>query len=135
MYYRNCSDIESAKTNCPNRWAAMETSSTYCRSTIALLAPKLIPLFHHTGRKITVPNCPLEMFVNFNPSAAAQSFRTSDASCRIPTRYNLPFFLDNFGPKYSEMTITAHEAWPGHHTHLQGWCFQKKLSIDNINLS
>ena len=119
--YRNCSDKQSAEKNCPKRWAAMAGWSSYCRSTMAMLAPKLIPLFYHTGRKITVPNCPMKMFINFNPSSSAQSSRPSDASCRKATRYNLPFFLDNFGPKYSEMTVTAHEAWPGHHTQLQGW--------------
>ena len=31
-------------------------------------------------------------------------------------RYNVPFFLENMGPIFSEWTVNAHEARPGHHT-------------------
>ena len=32
------------------------------------------------------------------------------------SRYHIPFFLDNMGPIFSEWSVNAHEARPGHHT-------------------
>lgn len=31
-------------------------------------------------------------------------------------RYYIPFFLENMGPIFSEWSVNAHEARPGHHT-------------------
>lgn len=43
-------------------------------------------------------------------------------------RYNIPFFLDNMGPLYSEWSVNAHEARPGHHTQVvQFYFFQTRL--------
>ncbi|XP_028402716.1 uncharacterized protein LOC114525533 [Dendronephthya gigantea] len=118
--FKNCSDIESAEKNCPIRWQAMQKWASYGRQTAGMLAPKLIPLFYHTGNKITIPNCPIEFRPNFNPSFGAQSYSHSDTGCTEPAYINIPFFLDNFGPKFSDWSIIAHEGWPGHHTQLQG---------------
>ena len=118
--FKNCSDLESAKSNCPKRWAAMMKWADYGHQILGKLAPKLISMFYHTGDKITVPNCPLEITPNFNPSVAAQSFRYSGAGCEHPTFVNIPFFLNNFGPKFADWSVVAHEGWPGHHTQIQG---------------
>ena len=91
-----------------------------CRQAMGMLAPKLIPLFYHVGKKITMPNCPIEMLPSFNPSSGAQFFNGAGSACRRPAYYGLPFFLENFGPRFSEWSVTAHEAWPGHHTQIQG---------------
>ena len=121
--FKNCSDMESAKLNCPKRWEAMMKWVDNGRQTASMLAPKLISMFYHTGGKITTPNCPMEIRPNFNPSYAVQSFKNSGAGCQTPAYMNIPFFLNNYGPKYEEWTTVAHEGWPGHHTQLQGKYF------------
>ena len=118
--YKMCSDAKSAEKDCPKRWEALLEWIKSCRQTMSMLAPKLIPLFYHTGSKITVPNCPLEMLPSFNPSAGAQFFMNSGANCKKPAYFGLPFFLENFGPRFSEWSVTAHEGWPGHHTQIEG---------------
>lgn len=118
--FKNCSDIESAKLNCPTRWAAMLKWANYGHQTLAILAPKLISMFYHTGNKITIPNCPLEIRPNFNPSFAIQSYSVSSAGCQKPAFMNIPFFVKKYGPKYSDWSVVAHEGWPGHHTQMQG---------------
>ena len=118
--HKNCTDEKSAEKNCPVRWAAYLRWVDVARQTMGMIAPKLIPLFYHTGEKITVPNCPVQMKLNPTPSSGAQAFVQSDPSCSRPTTYYLPFFLENYGPKFSEWTVTAHETWPGHHTQVQG---------------
>ena len=118
--HKNCTSPDTAQKHCPKRWESFLTWSSVVRDVMGMLAPKLIPLFYHTGQKITIPNCPVEIKPIFNPSAAAQGFSNSDSGCTKPTNFYLPFFLENFGPKFSEWSVTAHEAWPGHHTQTQG---------------
>ena len=83
---------------------------------MSLLSPKTIPLFHFTGDKATTPICPVDMQPNLNPSSGAQSYQRSNADCTRSAKYNLPFFLGNLGPRFSEWSVNAHEARPGHHT-------------------
>ena len=91
---------------------------------MSLLAPKTIPLFHFTGDKATTPVCPVDMRPNLNPSSGAQSYQRAGADCIRSAKYNLPFFLSNLGPRFSEWSVNAHEARPGHHT-------QVSLSLPN----
>ena len=119
--FKNCSDADSAELNCPKRWAAMMKWLNNGRQTLGMLAPKLIEIFYHTGNKITIPNCPLEFKPYFNPSVAVHSFKHSDAGCHEPTYIRVPFFLNNYGPKFEDWTVLTHEGWPGHHTQIQGW--------------
>jgi len=72
-------------------------------------------MFHYNGNKRTIPNCPVRMIPDFNPTSGAQSYDGSDKYCTSLPVYRLPFWLKNLGPKYSEWTINAHEAQPGHH--------------------
>ena len=118
--HKNCTNLEKARIHCPRRYAALQIWIESCRTAMAMLSPKLIPLFYHVGEKITVPNCPIEMTPSFNPSSGAQFFNRAGSSCIKPAQYGLPFFLENFGPRFSEWSVTAHEAWPGHHTQAQG---------------
>lgn len=83
---------------------------------MSLLEPKTIPLFHFSGDKATTPTCPVDMHPNLNPSSGAQSYRLSDAVCSRSAYYNIPFFLEDLGPRFSEWSVNAHEARPGHHT-------------------
>jgi len=82
---------------------------------MSLLYPKIVDLFHFAGDKQTMPSCPVELRPSLNPSAASPSYDESDPMCLKPAHYNLPFFLNRFGPKSSEWSINAHEARPGHH--------------------
>lgn len=118
--FKNCADKQSAQVNCPKRWEAFLKWSNSYHQILGLLSPKLTQSFYHTGHKISIPNCPLEINANFNPHVAAQSFKRSNAGCSWPASVNVPFFLDNFGPKFSDWTTVAHEGWPGHHTQIQG---------------
>ncbi|XP_068693503.1 uncharacterized protein [Montipora foliosa] len=118
--HRKCSDIEGAKKYCPTRWAAMQLWFAESRKVMSFLEPKTIPLFHIGGEKTTTPSCPVDMRPNLNPSSGAQSYQRSDASCSKSAKYNIPFFLGNLGPRFSEWSVNAHEARPGHHTQVQG---------------
>ncbi|XP_046857657.1 uncharacterized protein LOC124451071 isoform X1 [Xenia sp. Carnegie-2017] len=117
--HQRCTDIESARKFCPERYKSLKAWIASCRKVMSMLAPKIINLFYHTGEWITVPNCPIEMEPSFNPSAGAQFFRRTAKSCTTPAKFGLPFFLENHGPRFSEWSVTAHESWPGHHTQIQ----------------
>ena len=83
---------------------------------MSFMEPKTIPLFYFTGDKATTPTCPVDLRPNLNPSSGAQSYRASTPYCSRSAQYNIPFFLENLGPRYIEWSVNAHEARPGHHT-------------------
>ena len=80
-----------------------------------MLYPKITDMFYFAGDKHSTPNCPVELRPDLNPSSGIQSYGGSDAMCLKPAHYNIPFFLDRMGPKFSEWCINSHEARPGHH--------------------
>ena len=82
---------------------------------MSMLYPKIVDMFHFAGDKHSTPNCPVTLVPDLNPSSGIQSYDGSDAMCLKPSRYNIPFFLERLGPKFSEWSINAHEARPGHH--------------------
>ncbi len=86
---------------------------------MAKLDPKTVDMFYFTGDKHTTPNCPVLLRPNFNPSSGAQSYQSSGPQCSSNCAYNIPFFLKNLGPKFSEYSVNAHEARPGHHTQVR----------------
>ncbi|XP_029193183.2 uncharacterized protein LOC114959365 [Acropora millepora] len=118
--HKKCSDIEGAKKYCPKRWAAMELWFSESRKVMSFLETKTTPFFYFSGGKATTPSCPVDMLPNLDPLIGAQSYTPSDANCSSSAKYYLPFFLENLGPRFSEWTVTAHEARPGHHTQVQG---------------
>ena len=73
-------------------------------------------MFHFTGKHKSTPNCPVQLVANFNPGTASQRYGASDENCTRPSQYKLPFFLKDLGPRYTAMSVAAHEARPGHHT-------------------
>lgn len=97
---------------------------------MSVIYPKLNKLFHFNGERNTVPNCPIEMEPHYNPSNGAQYFQKSDAQCSYTTRYGMPFFLEKYGPRFQEWSLTGHEGRPGHHTQYQGR--QLLFRIDEI---
>ena len=72
-------------------------------------------MFHFSGAKHTTPNCPIQMYPDFNPSGGA-NYNDGGAQCKKNARYNVPFFSARPGPKYEEWSTNAHEGRPGHHT-------------------
>ena len=86
-----------------------------------MLDPKIVSMFYFFGDKHTTPNCPVRLRPDFNPAHSAQSY-DSDKNCTAGSVYNIPFFLKDVGPKFSEYSINAHEARPGHHTQVR--CYE-----------
>ena len=91
-----------------------------------MLDPKTVNMFYFTGEKHTTPNCPVEMRPDLNPSSGAQSYDQSDYLCSRNSGYNIPFFLEDMGPTFSEWSVNAHEARPGHHTQVGQVEFSKQ---------
>ena len=83
---------------------------------MSLIDSKTIDMFYFTGKKHTTPNCPVELHPDLNPSSGAQSYVESNSECAHGAAYYIPFFLNNAGPRFSEWSVNAHEARPGHHT-------------------
>ena len=73
-------------------------------------------MFHFTGKHKSTPNCPVQLVAIFNPGTGSQSYRSSDEDCTRSSQYRMPFFLKDLGPRYSAMSVAAHETRPGHHT-------------------
>lgn len=82
---------------------------------MSMLDPKIVKMFYFTGTKHTTPNCPIDLRPDLNPSSGAQSYDSSGIGCSKSAIYNIPFFLGRMGPRYSEWSVNAHEARPGHH--------------------
>ncbi|XP_032218034.2 uncharacterized protein LOC5517661 [Nematostella vectensis] len=119
--FRRCSSDEGAKKYCPKRWEALQKWFKTSREVMSLLDPKTVNMFHFTGEQQTTPGCPVSLIADFMPTSAAQSYVNSDSSCSSNCFYRIPFFLENMGPKFSEWSVNAHEARPGHHTQAQGF--------------
>ena len=97
---------------------------------MALLDPKTVSMFYFTGDKHTTPNCPVMLQPNFNPASAAQSYQNADTNCTYNAKYNIPFFLKDLGPRFSEYSVNAHEARPGHHTQV---CYDLQPHLLNFS--
>ena len=82
---------------------------------MSMLYPKITDMFYFAGDKHSTPNCPVELRPDLNPSSGIQSYDGSDSMCTKPAHYNIPFFLERLGPRFSEWSVNAHEARPGHH--------------------
>ncbi|XP_031561567.1 uncharacterized protein LOC116297485 [Actinia tenebrosa] len=119
--HKFCSKMSSAKILCPVRYKTLQEWFSYTRSTLSMLRPRILHMFYWlVGPKKTTPVCPVSMQANFQPTSASQSYRPSGPTCHFPGTYFVPFFLDRMGPKYSEWSVNAHEALPGHHLQSQG---------------
>ena len=82
---------------------------------VSRLRTKTTSAFYFTGIKQNTPNCPVDIVFDFNPSSAYYSYSEGSKDCASLAKVNIPFFLDKLGPKYEEVTVLAHEAYPGHH--------------------
>lgn len=87
------------------------------------IKPVIAPLFHRSSPKKTVPACPLEVIPEFHPFLSWHGYGVGSKDCKTKSTQTLPFFMDKFGPKWTEFTTTAHEQLPGH-----------QLEVGNIQL-
>ena len=92
----------------------------YIQRTMSMIHPQLTYSFYLTGEKNSVPNCPIAIERIYNPSSGAVYFKPSDENCTFPTYFGLPFFLENYGPRYQDWSVIGHESRPGHHFQYQG---------------
>lgn len=76
--------------------------------------PVIDTLFYSSGRKKTVPACSLEVTADFHPFVSYHAYGVGSKDCTSKSKQYLPFFMDKFGPKWTEYTTTAHEQLPGH---------------------
>lgn len=80
------------------------------------IRPKMTPLFSGIGPMKTIPDSAIKVVPWYHLEAVFHQYvESNSASCQTPSLHMLPFFIDNFGPKYTEWTTTAHEQLPGHH--------------------
>lgn len=92
-----------------------ELISCYIYLQVAsLLKPNIDPLFYNSKPKKTTPNCGISVKGEYNPEVCFHGYEVN-LDCKISAYHTLPFFMDNFGPKYTEYTTTSHEQLPGHH--------------------
>ena len=96
------------------------------------IAPVIKPLFYETGAKKTVPICPMDCVAWFHPYVSVHSYNPGDKSCKIKATQALPFFVDNFGPKWTEFTTTAHEQLPGHHLEVSYFQYSQVLGKNSL---
>ncbi|KAL9959270.1 hypothetical protein ACROYT_G032580 [Oculina patagonica] len=117
-----CTTEQASRLFCPTRWRAMQTWIKTTTKTMNLIRPKLSKLFYDSGPKKTIPKCAITVVPWFHSEAVFHSYSESKSvSCAAPSLQMLPFFVDNFGPKYTEWTTTAHEQLPGHHLEVRSY--------------
>ncbi|RMX39595.1 hypothetical protein pdam_00004022, partial [Pocillopora damicornis] len=117
-----CSDSESAEEFCPKRWEAMQKWMENTKDTMTNhITPVLAANFHSSGPKKTIPVCGVDLYASFQPYASYHSYGIGAKDCSYKGSQALPFFMDRFGPKWTEYTTTAHEQMPGHHLEVQSY--------------
>ncbi|XP_078384992.1 uncharacterized protein LOC144667449 [Oculina patagonica] len=120
--FRKCIDPKSAQAYCPQRWKAMQAwiNNTF-QTAKNNIEPVIKPLFYYSGAKKTVPDCGIDCIAWFHPYASYHLYSPGNKNCTIKASQGLPFFVDTFGPKWTEFTTTAHEQLPGHHLEVQSF--------------
>lgn len=55
------------------------------------------------------------MAFDYTPANAFYSYGEGNVKCSSLAKIYIPFFLERPGPKYDELSVMAHETYPGHH--------------------
>lgn len=71
--------------------------------------------FYVKGEKKILPVCNVTVAFDFSPVIPYHSYSEGDEKCSYLAKILIPFFLKRPGPRYEEITVMAHEAYPGHH--------------------
>lgn len=118
--FTKCFDADSAKEHCPKRWEAMESWITSTKKVRDQLKPFLKDLFYDSGPKNCIPKCPMDVIPWFHGHATFHSYFIGNKDCSYKASQGLPFFVENYGPKWTEYTTSVHE-FPGHHVEVQSY--------------
>jgi len=115
-----CNDIKSAEAYCPKRYKAMKAWIDNTEKNVELIDTYFGKLFHESGPKNCVPDCPAEIVPWFHPHAVFHAYFIGSKDCSIKAKQGLPFFTENYGPKWTEYTTVVHEI-AGHHIEVQSF--------------
>ena len=119
--YMRCYDNERAKKYCPERWKSMTRWLQSAKMNINRLRKKVHSAFYVKGEKQIQPACEVEVEFDFSPANPYHSYSEGSKKCTTElAKIHIPFFLEKPGPMYEEMTVMAHESYPGHHLEVQG---------------
>ena len=87
----------------------------YCAQQVRdQLKPFLKDLFYDSGPKNCIPKCPMDVIPWFHGHATFHSYFIGNKDCSYKASQGLPFFVENYGPKWTEYTTSVHE-FSGHH--------------------
>ncbi|KAL9959511.1 hypothetical protein ACROYT_G032838 [Oculina patagonica] len=129
--FMKCADTQGAQAYCPVRWKALQKWINSTKQVAKLLKPKLKSLFYDSSPKKTMPSCGISVKGEYNPEICFHGYEVN-YDCKVSAYQTLPFFMDNFGPKYTEYTTTSHEQLPGHHLEVQGFTENFKDTCDDV---
>ena len=79
-----------------------------------IIRPYFKKLFHDSGPKNCVPKCDLEFGAWYHPHVVFHAYFIGNKDCSIKAQQVVPFFAENYGPKWTEYTTVIHEV-AGHH--------------------
>jgi len=127
--FMKCADEQGARVFCPTRWRALQKWINSTKHVASFLKPKLDPLFYDSAPKKTTPSCGISVKGEYNPEICFHGYEIN-MGCKVSAYQTLPFFMNNFGPKYTEYTTTSHEQLPGHHLEVRG--FEENF-VDSCN--
>jgi len=116
----NCTDADSAKLYCPERWKAMQAWIKNTEEVKQKIEPFFKDLFYDDGPKKCIPKCPVEIVPWFHPHVVFHAYFIGTKDCSVKASQGLPFFTANYGPKWTEYTTAVHEV-PGHHVEVQSF--------------
>lgn len=129
--FMKCAKTQGAQAFCPVRSKALKKWINSTEHVAKLLRPKLEPLFYFSPPKKTTPSSGISVKGEYNPEICFHGYEVSMPDFMVPAYHTLPFFMDDFGPKYTEYTTTSHEQLPGHHLEVQGFTENFEDSCDD----
>ncbi|KAK2571317.1 hypothetical protein P5673_003897 [Acropora cervicornis] len=129
--FMRCANAKGASVFCPVRWKTLQKWIDSTKQTASFLKPKIKPLFYDAPPNKTTASCGISARGEYNPTVCFHGY-VENLGCKVSAYQTLPFFMDNFGPKYTEYTTTAHEQSPGHHLEVQGYAENFADDCDDI---
>lgn len=115
-----CYDDASAKAYCPKRYKAMQAWIKNSKEVENIIKPYLKNFLYDSGPKNCIPKCPVDNKAWYHPHSVFQAYFIGNKDCSFKAQLTLPFFVENFGPKWTEYTTMIHE-FAGHHVEVQSF--------------
>lgn len=115
-----CFDDASAKAYCPKRYKAMQSWIKNSKEVENIIKPYLKNFLYDSGPKNCIPKCPVDIAAWYHPHGVFQAYFIGNKDCSVKAQQVLPFFDENFGPKWTEYTTEIHE-FAGHHVEVQSF--------------